>query len=69
MIWDVRSASSRGLFTAFMKIFSDKKDQTSKNQNPRVCDVGGPARPTIEPEICLQIALGGSVSLQILGSF
>ena len=52
-----------------MKIFSDKKDQTSKNQNPRVCDVGGPARPTIEPEICLQIALSGSVSLQILGSF
>ena len=50
-------------FHSLMKIFSDKKDQTSKNHNPRVSDVEGPARPMIEPEICLQIALSVGMSL------
>ena len=54
-------------FHSLYEDISDKKDQTSKIQNPRVCDVVGPARPTIEPEICLQIALRGDISLQILG--
>ena len=31
LIWDVRSASSRGLFTALERYFLTKNDQTSKN--------------------------------------